>query len=265
MSQPGYAERFETAVGRAYTDLADPDAAPAMVAYMRGQFPFLGIRTPARVAALRSAAAPLGRPTEAELADFARRCWRHPEREWQYAGLWLLRRFTKRVAGPDFLDVLEPLITSLSWWDTVDELSHVAGLVVARHPDRVAVMDRWIGAEDFWLARVALLHQLTYGAATDAERLYRYCDLRSPDPEFFVRKAIGWALRQHSRTDPAGVVDYVRSHTIQAPADGPVISGLSAREALKWLANRGDPAATDLLSDVRARPRQTRPPAHRHR
>src|SRR6266540_1420745 len=121
-------------------------------------------------------------------------------------------------------------ITNKSWWDTVDALAaHLVGPIVANHPATVSTMDEWAGEENVWLARTAILHQLTYKEATDTERLFRYCVTRADHRDFFIRKAIGWALRQHAWTDPGAVRRFVAAHTDR-------LSPLSVREALKNVA-----------------------------
>jgi 3-methyladenine DNA glycosylase AlkD len=210
--------------------VARPESVPAMVAYLRGQFAFLGVAAPARVAVLREVTADLGRPDEADLRAFARGCWAREHRELQYCGCWYLRRWTARVAGPGFVDALDEAITQRAWWDTVDDLARTTGDLVAAHPELVAVMDHWAGlaavGPDLWRVRVAILHQLAYKDATDTERLLRYCLDHAGDTDFFVRKAIGWALRQHARTDPALVRRFVQQHRAE-------LHPLSVREALR--------------------------------
>ncbi len=100
--------------------------------------------------------------------------------------------------------------------------------MVRAHPELLATLDRWIDADDFWLARVAILHQFRFGDDTDAERLFRYSTHRAGDAEFFIRKAIGWALREYSRTDPDAVRAYVETHRA-------VLAPLTAREATRRL------------------------------
>lgn len=214
------ADRLTTA----FTGEADTARAAAMAAYMRDLFPFLGLPTPVRRAASRPLLAETKGWPEADLAALARACWALPEREYQYFACDVL---VKRAGSlsPDFVPVLRELVTTKSWWDTVDALaSRVAGPLVTAHPRLLTVMDAWIAEEDFWLARIALLHQLTYKAATDAGRLFAYCERRAGDGEFFVRKAIGWALREYAKTDP----DAVRAFVART-----ALSGLSRREALR--------------------------------
>ncbi len=207
---------------------ADPAQAVSMRAYMRDQFPFLGIRGPLQKTLAREVVAGLARPAEADLCSVAVRCWALPAREYQYFACGLLRRHAK-VCSADVLGTARYLIVSKPWWDTVDTLAaHLVGPLVSRHPGLVSTMDAWIRDEDMWLARTALLHQLTYKEATDAARLFRYCTAALEHRDFFIRKAIGWALREYGKTDPGAVRSYVRAHETR-------MSALSVREALKNL------------------------------
>ena len=217
----------------------DTPRATRMAAYMRNLFPFLGIPTPARRALDREVRRGLPAPTEAELGEVALACWALPEREYQYFAVDLVCRHI-RVCSPAFLGTLERLITTRSWWDTVDGLaSHAAGGLVQAHPELREDMDRWSEAGDFWLARTAILYQLGYKQRTDEPRLFRYCTRNAGSGEVFLRKAIGWALREYSKTDPAAVREYVAAHA-------GTLSGLSRREALKWLDRRGAVAERSL-------------------
>jgi 3-methyladenine DNA glycosylase AlkD len=207
---------------------ADPAKAVPMKAYMRDQFAFLGIPGPAQKAVARTALAGLPKPAQEDLAGVATLCWARDEREYQYFACAYLRRFVG-VADASFLDVVARLIVTRSWWDTIDTLAaHTVGPLVLRFPALLSTMDSWIGSPNIWLARTALLHQLGYKGRTDAPRLFRYCLLRAGESEFFLRKAIGWALREYAKTDPAAVRSFVEAH-------GGVLSGLSVREALKNL------------------------------
>ena len=215
-----------------YAAHADAERAVAMRAYMRDQFPYLGMPAPQRRRLAREvlagSAAGSGKPVEADLVDVAHRCWALDEREYQYFAVDLLRRWVK-VCGPGFLDTAATLITTKPWWDTVDELAaHVVGPLVMRFPELVATMDAWVDGPDMWLTRTAILHQNGYKAATDARRLFDYCAKRADHRDFFIRKAIGWALREYAHTDPDAVRAFVDEHRAS-------LSGLSIREATKHL------------------------------
>ncbi|GIH05101.1 hypothetical protein Rhe02_31680 [Rhizocola hellebori] len=205
---------------------ADPQRAVSMSAYMRDQFPFLGIPSPQVRQLIRET--PLAKPTEAQLREVALDLWQLPEREFQYVACVHLRRYVK-VCGPGFIDVARQLIVTKPWWDTVDTLaSHTVGPLVRAHPELVATMDSWIDDENMWLARTALIHQLGYKSATDSVRLFGYCQRRADHPDFFIRKAIGWSLREYAKTNPEAVRAFVH-------ANEGTLSGLSEREALKNL------------------------------
>jgi 3-methyladenine DNA glycosylase AlkD len=153
--------------------------------------------------------------------------WALPEREYQYVAVDLLRRQNKQLTADD-LPALEALVQAKSWWDTVDGLAVTIGSIVTREPQLLGRMDALIGAPDFWLRRIALLHQLDGKENTDEARLFAYCLRCADEREFFIRKAIGWALRQYARTNPAAVRQFLDTHREK-------LSGLSFREAAKHL------------------------------
>lgn len=226
-----YAKGALTRIVAALSAHRDPDRAEGMSAYMRGQFPFLGIQTGERRALHRTAVAGLPPPTEAALAGMSRALYALPEREYQYVAVDHLVRHV-RVCGPGFLPVVRELTTTKSWWDTVDGLAaQVVGPLVQRYPELGSEMDRWVEDSNFWMARTAILHQLKYKDRTDADRLFHYCELRAGDREFFIRKAIGWALREYSKTDPAAVQAFIAQNDAK-------LSGLSKREGMLWITGR---------------------------
>ena len=196
--------------------------------YMRDQFAFFGVSTPERRAIAKRVLEPLGPPSPEDLEAVGPLAWAEDEREMQYAAVDVLVRHVK-VARPDLLGVVAGLVTTKSWWDTVDALAaNVVGPLVRRHPELVATLDDWIAGDELWLARTAILHQLGYKADTDVDRLFRYSLAWAPDPDFFARKAIGWALRQYARTDPDAVRRFLAEHD-------DVLSPLAVREASKHL------------------------------
>jgi 3-methyladenine DNA glycosylase AlkD len=227
MSRPLADELLDRLV-RSYRAAAEPERAGPMAAYMRDRFAFLGLPAPVRRALDRTVAAGLPGPAEEDLRAVAVACWDLPEREYQYFACEWLRKHLS-VPSPEFLATARLLITTKSWWDTVDPLAtRLVGGLVRRHPRLSADMDDWSTEANPWLIRTALLHQLHYGAQTDPERLFGYCTRQAGHPDFFVRKAIGWALRHYARTDPDAVRRYL------ADKRG-VLSGLSLREAAKHL------------------------------
>jgi 3-methyladenine DNA glycosylase AlkD len=209
-----------------YAAAADPERAVPMRAYMKDIAPFLGLTTPLRRALSRTVLEGTPRPDETDCTAIALRCWELPEREYQYFAVDYLRHHVRHCTS-GFLPVARHLVSTVPWWDTVDALaSHVVGGLVAADPKLTADMDAWIVDDDLWVARTALLHQLRYKERTDTERLFAYCLRQSGHPDFFIRKAIGWCLREYAKTDPEAVRGFLaREKGRFAP--------LSVREALK--------------------------------
>jgi 3-methyladenine DNA glycosylase AlkD len=217
---------FVAAVQREFDANRNPELAVPMAKYMLGKFPFLGIRTPHMVSLLRPIA-DLHKPhiDEPFLAKTSRAMWKLPEREYHHAAAYFLYRHNKLLT-PVSLPLLRELIQTNQWWDSVDALAtRCLGPLVLRYPKLRGEMDAWSTDPDMWIRRCAIIHQLSYRDRTDVERLFEYCTANASDKEFFIRKAIGWALRQYARTDARAVVRYVKSH--------PELSNLSKREALK--------------------------------
>lgn len=203
----------------------DRNTAVAMEAYMRNQYPFLGMKTPERSALTKAFWAEHGIPSGEELLDVVRQLWLLPEREFQNVGMAYLDKYAKQ-AKPGDIESFERLVTTKSWWDTVDYLaSHTIGDLLAKYPELIPdYPDRWIRSDNLWLRRTAILYQLRYKQRTDTGRLYGYILLCKDESEFFIRKAIGWALREYAKTDPDAVRSFVAEHRL---------SPLSEREALK--------------------------------
>ena len=206
---------------------ADPENAAAMSAYMRDLFPFYGIKKPERAALFKAYLGQYGLPAdEAALHEAVRALWDRPERECHYSACDLLGKQLKKLS-PASLGLIEQLIVSKSWWDTVDALTSYAGTLFQRHPaSRDQFLNRWRAADDFWLRRAAILHQRHYRTATDADLLFAIIRENLGSREFFINKAIGWALREYSKENGAAVREFIANHDL-AP--------LSAREGAKWL------------------------------
>jgi 3-methyladenine DNA glycosylase AlkD len=212
----------------AFAAIGDPERAAGMRRYMRDQFEFFGVPTPERRAVANRVLAPLGPPSPSDLEAIGPLAWAVDQREVQYAAVDVLVRHVER-ARPELLDVVGGLVTAKSWWDTVDALaSNVVGPLVRRHPQLIATLDGWIDGDELWLARTAILHQLGYKSSTDVDRLFGYSLTWADCPDFFARKAIGWALRQYARTDPEAVRRFLADN-------GDALSPLTVREASKHL------------------------------
>ncbi|WP_239613675.1 DNA alkylation repair protein [Cohnella mopanensis] len=206
---------------------ADPEKALPMESYMRNRYPFLGIKTPERTSLLKQFWAKHGLPVGRELLVVAQQLWQLPEREFQNVGMAFLEKYGKQ-AEKDDIDAFESFVTTKSWWDTVDYLAaQTLGDHLTKFPELIpSYTQRWIESDDFWLRRTAILFQLKYKRRTDVERLFDYISRCKGEDEFFIRKAIGWALREYSKTDEAAVRGFVASARLSA---------LSEREALKYV------------------------------
>ncbi|HSH05374.1 MAG TPA: DNA alkylation repair protein [Anaerolineae bacterium] len=212
---------------------ADETKAEEMAAYMKYQSRFYGVPSPLR----KEIEKELKKQLQIESYEAYERAvlsvWAIPYREGQYMALTVARQ-PKKFIRSQSLPLYERLVREGAWWDLVDEIAnHLVGAVWRR--ERAAVgplMDEWIEDEDIWIRRVAILGQLTHKGETDETRLYRYCEAQMGESEFFIRKAIGWALRQYSKVEPEGVKQFLERHR----AD---LSGLSYREGAKWLKKEG--------------------------
>ena len=151
--------------------------------------------------------------------------WQLPEREFQLAGIDYLKRIENYLVLEDFPH-LKALVLQKSWWDTIDFLSKNIGSLVIKEPELIDVMKKWSVDENIWIRRVSLLHQLSLKEKTNTKLLKEVILNNLDEEEFFIRKAIGWALREYAKTDEQWVIDFVDMYEEQ-------LSSLSVREALK--------------------------------
>lgn len=191
---------------------ADPVAATSMEAYMRNQFPFLGLPTPRRRELLKPfiALARKEAKTQGIDRDFVEACWQAPEREFQYNALDYLVAL-KKYLTPEDIRWLRTLVERKSWWDTIDRLDLLVGDVLWRHPDNALILS-WAQDTNMWVRRVAIDHQRPRKDQTDTALLEEILTLNFGSKEFFINKAIGWALREYSKTDPQWVADFITRH-----------------------------------------------------
>lgn len=208
---------------------ADPAKAGPMAAYLKTDMPFYGVQKAGRTRILRMLKREYP-PTDAlayRTAVLA--LWQLPHREEKYLAIGYARSFGEYIR-PDAMAMYQQLITEGAWWDFVDEVaSQLVGSVLLAHRGEIeSLVHSWILDDDMWLRRTSIICQLKHKANTDTELLDDACTQNLADREFFIRKAIGWALREHSKTDPVWVQDYVDRHRDE-------LSGLSLREASKYL------------------------------
>jgi 3-methyladenine DNA glycosylase AlkD len=208
---------------------ADPGRAAGAQAYMKSQMPFLGVRVPEVRRIVKAAAADHPPESLAELQSTVLALWRSAGcREERYAAIELTG--LKLAAGElSMLALYEEIIRTGAWWDLVDGVAHRLGALLQAHRSELTpVLGRWSRDKDFWVRRAAITAQLGAKAATDTALLAAVIEANISDPEFFIRKAIGWALRQYARTDPAWVRAFVQRHWED-------LSPLSRTEALRNL------------------------------
>ena len=232
MTETGPDDALVLAVRTALAEAADPVRAPAMQAYMKSAMPFRGVPKPRRTAALRPVFAAHPQTDRRRWVSSIRELYDDAEfREERYAALALLAvRDARPWHDPDLVPLLEHLVVTGAWWDLVDEVAghHVAPLGRSYPGPMRPVVLRWAHDEDLWLRRTAILSQLGSKAATDRGLLAECIAPSASSPEFFLRKAIGWALRDLAHHDP----DWVRAYLDQ---QGDRLSPLSRREAGKHL------------------------------
>ena len=204
---------------------ASPDDAVAMKAYMKNKFEFLGIKTPAR----RKLAKIFFKQQTDSVIDwvFINGAWNNPYRELQYAALDYLE-ICKKLLTPTDLPHLKKLAQTKSWWDTIDFLDRLVGSIIARFPETKEIILSWSCDKDFWLRRLAIDHQLLRKEETDTELLEKILVNNLGQTEFFINKAIGWALRDYSKTNADWVRDFIERHQAEMAA-------LSIREGSKYL------------------------------
>ncbi|SCZ81555.1 DNA alkylation repair protein [Acidaminobacter hydrogenoformans] len=205
---------------------ANPENAQPMAAYMKHQFPFLGIKKPERKTLERALLQQLKKDKTIE-SEIIERLWSAKEREFQYLALDLLVAVQSELK-PDVMPLLERLIHDKSWWDTVDLIAaQLVGPMTLRTPELIdAYIRPWSISDNLWLRRTAILFQLKSKKATDTGLLEDIIIENCGTKEFFLNKAIGWALREYSKTDPDWVAAFLCAHEL-AP--------LSVREAGKYL------------------------------
>ena len=225
--------KLATRIRRELAAAANPLKAPDMQAYMKSTMPYRGVQMPQLRVITKQAFAdhPLASRDDWQAAILE--LWRGAKfREERYAAVELAG--AKRYAvyrTPDVMPMLEEMVVSGAWWDHVDELAHLIGDLLLEYPKKVRpLMRAWSTDENLWKRRVSIICQVGLKRDTDLKLLYANIEPNLPDRDFFIRKAIGWALRQYAWTDPDEIVRYVEAHEER-------LSGLSRREALK---NIGD-------------------------
>ncbi|MEH7237468.1 DNA alkylation repair protein [Bacillus sp. JJ1562] len=204
----------------------DGNAVP-MQNYMKNLFPFLGIKTPLRRQLTRDFYKETGILRQEINLELVNQLWMKDEREYQYAAQDYLVKSIKKI-NISHLAFIENLITTKSWWDTVDLLApHLVGKIAIETPSIIEdKIEKWACSDNIWLKRSSILFQLKYKEETNETYLYKYITANANSKEFFIQKAIGWALREYSKTNPDSVRQFINETTL---------SKLSIREGSKYI------------------------------
>jgi len=213
------------ALKEAFAQYANPIKAEQMSAYMKHHFVFYGIPAPMRKSIQADVFARVKIASLSELLTVVKHLWDSPQRELHYAAIELLVKY-KKLWTADTIKDFEQLILTNSWWDSVDTLSsHVIGPLFKKYPElRYQYINAWKHSDNMWLRRVCIIHQLGYKHDTDTDMLTEMIYLNHQSGEFFLQKAIGWALRQYAKYNPEWVLRFVDIHPLK---------NLSKKEAVK--------------------------------
>jgi len=206
---------------------ADSKIAAEQKAYLRDQFLFYGIKTPVRRTIQRPFLVKEYLPPKEDLEGLIKALWKRPQREYHYFAQELAQKYLKKMEKEDIL-LFEFMVQHNSWWDTVDAIAtKLIGPYFKKFPEqRDPVTKKWLSSENIWLQRCCLLFQLLWKEELDTVFLEHTINSLLGSKEFFINKAIGWVLRQYSRTDADWVIDFVERTTLEP---------LSKREALKLI------------------------------
>ncbi len=221
-----------TAVRDALASGGDPEKAAQQQRYMKSALPYRGYAAPELKALLRPLLASYDPGDRVAWEGTVRALWDGAtHREERYAAISVARhRKARGWLAPESVPLFRHLVVTGAWWDLVDETAqHLVGPALAGHREAMTpVMRAWASDDNLWIRRTAVLSQLGLKTGTDTDLLRHTIDANVDDPTFWLRKAIGWALRDYARTDP----EWVRAEVLR---HGDRMSGLSRREALKHL------------------------------
>jgi len=212
---------------KALSALGDPIRADDQANYMKHVAPFLGIATPERRMATKQAWKALPIPSSDELGEAALQLFMKPEREFHYAACDLIHKYIDSADETFLAEYLEQLLTTKSWWDTVDALVNAGVSPLCWRFDATEIIDQWSESQNRWLIRAAIGHQRGWKSNTDIDQVLHICDRHWEDSEFFIAKAIGWALRDITAVDSQSVRRFLTAH--------PIKNSVAEREAIRGL------------------------------
>lgn len=209
-------------------ELGDENIAEKQAKYMRYRFPFFGLMNTTRDKYWREFQEVEGKLDKNKIVEFAKECIKYPEREMWYVASQVLKENKKKLKSED-LEFIKHMIVKSDWWDIVDLLaSNCIGAICINFPEKRNEVNSWIRSENYWLRRTAIIYQLGYGVKTDEEVLYKHILHTCHEKEFFIRKAIGWALRSYSKINSDAVRNFIEINQGK-------LSNLSIKEGSKYL------------------------------
>ena len=210
-----------------FSEHGDPTIAKQQKDYMKGQFEYFGLKSPLRRELCKPFLVKAFLPPKNELEDIVRILWQKPQRDFHYFALDLILKYKKQFEEKD-LYLWEHMALNNSWWDTIDVIAPklLATQFLTFPHQRDPFIKKWLAEDNIWLQRCCLLFQLKYKEKIDLDCLEHVIDQLLGSKEFFINKAIGWMLREHSKRDAAWVSDFIELKEL---------SNLSKREASKYL------------------------------
>lgn len=220
-------QEFVNEITKSLRKQANAKEAEAMKKYLLNQFPFYGLKKPQRSLICKPLYAKLkGQIDETWILETAKLLWAKEEREYHTIAIDVFDKH-KKLITPKSFKTLEKMATTHSWWDSVDGISSCAiAPMVLKYPEMKKEMQRFSKDKNMWLNRISIIYQILYKEKTDKEFLFKVCERHMHREEFFIRKAIGWALRQYAKTNKKEVYAFVEKNKDK-------LSGLSYREVLK--------------------------------
>lgn len=218
---------FISTLQKEFERQANSNIALQQKAYMRDQFSFYGLKAPIRKEITKPFLMKQFLPEKAEMNELTTALWEKPQREFQMFGQEFVFKYVKHFEQSD-MPLFEYMITTKSWWDTVDFIANkILGAYFIKFPEDIPIyVEKWLHSNNIWLQRSALLFQLKYKDRLDTDVLDHCIQHLLGSKEFFINKAIGWVLREYSRTNPIWVKNYAAQHDLHP---------LSEREALRLM------------------------------
>lgn len=219
---------FIDSLKNCFSEHSNADYALAMKAYMKHNFDFYGIKTPQRRLLLKNISEDFKNEIKTNFREICLNLYEQPQRELHYCAIDILVKQLKNKFVLKDIDLIYKLLTTHSWWDSVDVVSKylLGGYLLQFQNEKLSIIERFSNANNMWLNRSAIIFQLGYKKNTDFELLKSECEKHKTSNEFFIQKAIGWALREYATYNPHAVLEYVENTNLKK---------LSQKEAIRKL------------------------------